>query len=234
MRVKRLNHTLTCFLRAHYLFLRTRQACAVGHSLKTCTEALYRVFHCKQSTAYVCCLLRYRISIAVSTLDCFKVLTARLSWCNNTENFSLNVSITWRLQQTYSGRQRGAPEQAFIVYWSALSLREALMGAWGSLIKLTLRVTHRAEAAASQHRDATMNTFSSFFFILPGCPVSHKKSRGCKWVMSAYNAQLLHPPLSLSLLLHHFSVPKVPLPIGISQNPKLCLGPRVSQDSKHI
>lgn len=34
------------------------------------------------------------------------------------------------------------------------------MGAGGSLIKLTLRMTHGAEAAASEHRDAAMNTFS--------------------------------------------------------------------------
>lgn len=112
--------------------------------------------------AYVCRLLRYRISIAVSTLGCLKMLTVHLSRFNNTQNYCLNVSITWRLQHTdYSGREQSAPERTFIVYWSVLSLWEGLMGAWGSLIKLTLRVTHGAEAAEPQHLDATMNTFSS-------------------------------------------------------------------------
>ncbi len=61
------SHTDMLPLRAHYLFFRKRQTRAVGHlSLKVYTEALYFVFHIKQSTAYVCCLLRYRISTAVS------------------------------------------------------------------------------------------------------------------------------------------------------------------------
>lgn len=127
----------------NYLFLRARQAFAAGHfSLKPCTLAPRCAIHIQQFTAYVCRLLRRRTSIAVSTLGCFKVLTVRLSWCNNTQNYCLNVSITWHLQRAYSGRDQGAPERAFIVYWSALSLRGGLMGAWGSLIKLTLGVTH--------------------------------------------------------------------------------------------
>lgn len=74
------------------------------------------------------------------------------------------------------------------------------MGAWASLIKLTLRMTHGAEAAASQRWDATTSTFSSSVPRLLS-PVSLEKRRGCKWVMSAYNAQLLHSSSLVSPLL---------------------------------
>lgn len=114
----------------------------------------------KQSIAYVCRLLRYRVPLAVSTLDCFMVLTLRLRQNNKAYNYSLNASITWRPWQTYSGHEQVALERTSIVYWSVLSLWEGLMGPRGSFIKLTLRMTHGAEAAALKHCDASMNTFS--------------------------------------------------------------------------
>lgn len=123
---------------------------------------LYSGVRIKQSIAYLCCLLRYRISIALSTLDCFKVLTLWMSDTLLIHSYCLNTSVTWCRWQTYSDREQVALERASIVYWSVLSLWEGLMGARGSFIKLTPGVTHGAEAAASKHCNASMNTFSFF------------------------------------------------------------------------
>lgn len=66
------------------------------------------------------------------------------------------------------------------------------MVAGGSLITLTLRVTHGTEAAASQHLGATVNTFSSSV-LLP--PFSKESAAACKWAMSAHAANpLCHFP----------------------------------------
>lgn len=159
MRVKSLNHTQRRFLRAHYLVLRTSQDTAAGHfGLEACTEALYCEFNINQSTAYVWCLLGFLAAVLSSTdLNCYV-------WGNikNMQNYCWYVSVTWHHRRTYRGHEQGPLELVFIAYWSVLSLWYGLLGATGSLIKLTLGVTHGAEAAAPQHWGATMNTFPSF------------------------------------------------------------------------
>lgn len=156
--------------------------------------------------SYVCWLSRYQ-----NLKCCFnfglisRCFAIHVSFYNNTQNYCLNVSITWHLQQTYSSREKGAPEPAFIVYWSVLSLWEGLMGAKDSLIKLTLRVTHKAEAAALQLRGAHC-TFSSSIppvFILQGCLWTPTNAGVVSWWCQHVLQQLLHS----SLLFHYFSVP---------------------------
>ena len=235
MRVKHLNHTVTCFLKNSLSLLWEHANLLLSGTsvFKACTEALHCTFHIRQSPAYVCRPLRYRILIAVSTLD-------RLQY--NWADVITHRTPVWASQSPDNSNR---PTAAVIrvlrseiswLYWSAMSLREGLMGAWGSLIKPTLRVTHGAEAAALGHRYEHLFFFCPPARRSPRLPASHMKWRACKWVMSAHNAMLRHPAHSLvSALLS----PQSPSSLfifftGISQNLdiqsfKPCPAPRAAK-----
>lgn len=235
MRVQGLNHTLTCFLNSS-LSLLWEHANLVpsGTSLfKARTEAPRCTFHIRQSPAYVCRPLRYRILIAVSTLD-----RLQYAWA---DVITLRTPV-WAFQ---SPDNSSRPTAAVIrvprseiswLYWSAMSLRGGLMGAWGSLIKPTLRVTHGAEAAAPGHRYEHLFFFCPPLVVLPGClrvtwndePVSG----WCQHIMHCSDTPLI-------LWFRHCSVPKVPLAFSFSsqafhknldtQSVKPCPAPRAAK-----
>lgn len=117
--------------------------------------------------------------LRISTLDHF------YTWDFKITNF---LRVTWDFSQSHQSQELHS-----IVYWSPLSLREALVLAGGSLITLTLRLTHGTEAAASQHLPASVNTFPA---SVPLPPFSTKSAPACKWAMSAHAANpLSHFPL---------------------------------------
>lgn len=178
-------------------------------------------------------------SSEIEDLDCcfdFGPLTVRLSRCNNTQNSCLSVSITWQLQQTYSGRDQGAAERDLM----AVLIRDVpARGAHGSL-----GLINQADTQSDTRRwgSSTRTLLWTPFLLLsparrsPGLPASHMKWRACKWVMSAHNALLRHPSHSLvSALLG----PQSPSSLfifftGISQNldtqsVKPCPAPRAAK-----
>lgn len=136
---------------------RAREVWAAGHStLKACSD----------------CTVGFTSNnpqhISAVSWDTVTVLTLCLSQWNKAYE---HTSIAWCHLQTYSGREQVALDPASTEYWSVLSLWEGPTGAGGSFIKLTLRVTRWAEAAAaaaSKRCNASMSTFC-FFVSLSAC-----------------------------------------------------------------